>query len=93
MPKPLYGVTSFLASDSKILILGGFNTVDGNSYKVYTIDLSNGQIAYLKNIEKDVWSTIAPFYYNNSIFVISSGEEVDDDMPHLFEYPISMPIN
>jgi len=35
---------------------------------------------------------MSPFYYNNSICVISSGEEVDDDMPYIFEYPIYLPL-
>ena len=93
MPEALYGVCSFLVSNSKILIFGGFNTIKGTNYKVFTIDLSNGAINYLKNIENDLWTTLAPFYYNNSIYVISTGEEVDEDMPYIFKYPIQLPLN
>ncbi len=93
MPEALYGVCSFLVSNSKILIFGGFNTSKGNNYKVYSVDLSNGSINYFKDIEKDLWTTLAPFYYKNSIYVISTGEEVDGDMPYIFQYPINLPLN
>lgn len=93
MPEALYGVSSFLVSNSKILIFGGFNTVKGNNHKIFTIDLSNGAINYLKNIENDLWTTLGAFYYKNSICVISTGEEVDEDMPYVFQFPIQLPLN
>ena len=93
MPEALYGVSSLLASNNKILIFGGFNTIKGNNHKVFTIDLSNGAINYLKNIENDLWTTLGPFYYKNSIYVISTGEEIEDDMPYIFQYPLNLPLN
>ncbi len=92
MPEALYGVCSFLVSNTKILIFGGFNTVKGNNHKVFTIDLANGSIDYLQNIENDLWTTLGPIYYKNSICVISTGEEVDDDMPYIFQFPIQIPL-
>lgn len=93
MPEALYGVCSYLVSNSKILIFGGFNTILGNNHKVFIIDLRNGEINYLKDIENDLWTTLGAFYYKNSIYVISTGEEVDEDMPYIFQYPIQLPIN
>lgn len=93
MPSPLYGVASFLASDSKILIIGGFNTSTGNSDKVYTIDLSNGQLNYLENICKGVWTAMTPFYLNNTLYIISTGEETDEEMPNFYKYHVKIPLS
>lgn len=80
-------------SDSKILIIGGFNAVKGNNRNVWIIDIYNGAVNLIGKINVDIWSTIAPIYMNNSLFIISTGEEVDDDMPVLFEYPLNLPFN
>lgn len=92
LPEAYYGMTSFLVSDSKILLLGGFNTNNGNNKNVWVIDLSNGAVNQIGNINTDIWSTLAPIYCNGNLYVISTGEEVDDDMPKIFEYPINLPM-
>jgi len=85
-------MTSFLVSDSKILLLGGYNTNKGNNKDVIIIDLSNGAIKTIGKINTDIWSTLAPIYRNGNLYIISTGEEVDQDMPKIFEYPIDIPM-
>ena len=85
-------MSSFLVSDSKILLLGGFNSGQGNNKNVYVIDLSQGSVNTIGQINVDIWSTLAPIYANGNLYVLSTGEEVDDDMPRIFEYPINLPM-
>lgn len=92
MPEALYGVCSFLVSDTKMLIFGGFSEMRKNSHKVYTIDLNNGSISYLSDITEDIWTTLSPYYFNGSIYVVSTGEEVDEDTPQIIKFPIQLPM-
>lgn len=86
-------MSTFLVSDSKILVLGGFSTEMGNNYNVWTVDLSNGFVNQVGKITEDIWSTYAPIYCNGRLYIISTGEEVDDEMPKIFEYPVMLPMN
>jgi hypothetical protein len=92
LPQAYYGMSSFLVSDSKIILLGGYNTEKGNNKDVIIVDLSNGIIKQIGRIDVDIWSTISPIYLNGNLYVISTGEEIDEDMPVLFEYPVNLPM-
>jgi hypothetical protein len=92
LPEAYYGISSFLVSDSKIILLGGFNSNKGNNRDVIIIDLSNGAIKQIGKINQDIWSTFSPFYFNGNLYIISTGEEVEQDMPKIFEYPINLPM-
>jgi hypothetical protein len=62
LPYPVYGCISTLVSDSKILIAGGWSEENGDSAKVYTINLSDGNIEYLENLKQPGWTVLPPYY-------------------------------
>jgi hypothetical protein len=90
MPVCVYGCAATLVSDSKILILGGYNTQKGNSSDAFTIDLSNGSITTLPSLKYGVWTTMPIYYSNGHINIFSTGEESDDYPTHL-TYSIRVP--
>jgi hypothetical protein len=90
MPVYVYGCGATLVSDTKILILGGFSERNGNSSAVFTIDLSNGNIEKLPNLDIAAW-TVLPIYYSNGVLnMFSIGEETEGMPDHLI-YKINIP--
>jgi len=61
----------------KILICGGWSDTTGYSRKVYTIDLTNGKIEYLPDLDQNCWSVLPAYYQNGSINILFTGEEID----------------
>ncbi len=90
MPVNVYGCAATLVSDSKILVLGGFNEHNGNSSEVFTIDLGNGNITNLLKLKFGVWTTLPVYYSNGVINIFSTGEESDDYPSHI-AYSLTIP--
>ncbi len=90
MPINAYGCAATLVSDSKILILGGYNECDGNSSKVFTVDLSEGSITNLPSLKYGVWTTLPIYYSNGMINIFSTGEDTDS-FPDQITYSLKIP--
>ncbi len=91
--QPVYGCFVVPVNETKLLIGGGFNTANGNSNTVYTIDVFNGNINYLPPMINPGWTVLSPLYLNGAIHIFSCGEESDDNLPEHLIYPINLPIN
>ena len=89
---PVYGCFVVPVNESKILIGGGFNSNNGNSDKVYTVDTHSGQINYLNNLSNPSWSVLAPVYMNGALHFFSCGEESDNTFPEEIKYSFNVPI-
>ena len=91
LPFPVYGCISTFVSDSKILIAGGWSEENGNSSKVYTINISNGSIELLPDLQKPGWSVMPAYYLNSTLHAFSIGEETDATPDH-FAFPLKTPL-
>jgi hypothetical protein len=91
MPVYVYGCGATLVSDSKIIIMGGFNEKDGNSKAVFTIDLNNGNIDKLNDMRCTGW-TVNPIYYSNGVLNMFSTCEETDGLPDHVIYKINVPL-
>lgn len=91
MPNPVYGCVSTLVSDTKLLIAGGWSEERGKSSKVYTINLSNGNIEYLDDLKVPGWTVLPPFYSNSTLNIFFQGEETDG-LPTQISYFLKTPL-
>jgi hypothetical protein len=91
MPVYIYGCGATLVSDSKILILGGFSEKHGNSDKVFTIDLSDGDIDLVPDLQVAGWTSL-PIYYSNGVLnMFVTGEESEGMPDHVIYKLKSLP--
>ncbi len=75
-----------MVSDFKILICGGWCDTNGFSRKVYTIDLSNGKVDYLPDLDQNAWSVLPAYYHNTALNILTTGEETDSMPVHVAYY-------
>jgi hypothetical protein len=79
-------------SDSKIIVLGGYNEKVGNLKTVFLVDLSDGKVELLSDLQSPGW-TVSPIYYLNGVLNMFQTCEETDSMPDHVIYKINIPLN
>jgi len=88
---PVYGCVSAMVSESKIIVMGGFHTKNGDSDRVYTIDLSNGNFNYLTPLKTPGWTAL-PYCYKNGAFHLFCDGEFENGFPIHNVYSLNVPV-
>ena len=92
MPMPVAFLTTFKASNSEILVMGGMvkdvkNLTTYKSNEVLLFNVVRGRFQRLKPMERELLSIYPAFYDEGSVYLID--EETNGDNPPVVKYDIS----
>ena len=82
----LFGCSVVPIGEYSFMILGGSNSSQGESKKVYNLNVLDGTIKILEDLPCGGWSSMNTIYHNNSVHMFFTGEENGNKLPDHVQY-------